>query len=160
MEGAETVSHWSARRMSPKVLLYVGFVFIAFMVISYWGFNSLSAVKALAFAAIGSIVTFLPLVFAQIEYRLTGQLLESRPLSKKVEKPYKFLFQLNQVSHIIPIDGGFKYYLILKEENWILRFWKKHISDRYSGEVKVEKKDSERIISIFEKNGILIKGKR
>ncbi|MDX1828667.1 MAG: hypothetical protein R3342_03880 [Lutibacter sp.] len=151
--------YWSARSMSPKIILYLAIVFIIIITITYFGFHSLTAVKTLAFTAFGFILSIIPKIFTRIEYRLTPQKLESRIVSKKEQKPYKTLFLLDQLSYIVKIDNGFKFYLVLKEKNLISLFWKKYISDRYSGEVRLEKKDTERIINTLKKYGISIKGK-
>ena len=156
---SEVVCYWSARRMSPKVMLYVAIVFILFIAVSYFGFHSVTAVKGLTYTALASIMSLIPMVFTRAEYRLTQESLEYRPIRKKEQKPYKTLFLLDQLSHVVKIDSGFKFYLILKERNSILRFWKKHISDHYSGEVRLENKDTERVMTTLDKYGISIKGK-
>jgi hypothetical protein len=158
-ENSEIVCYWSARRMSPKIMLYVAIVFILFIAVSYFGFHSITAVKGLVITAFGSIVALIPMVFTRVEYRLTQQRLESRQIRKKEQKPYKIVFLLDQLSHVVIIDNGFKFYLVLKERNSILRFWKKHISDHYSGEVRLENKDAERVLTTLEKYGCSIKGK-
>jgi hypothetical protein len=156
---SEEVCRWSSRRMSPKIMLYVAIVFIFFIAVSYFGFHSVTAVKGLVFTALGSIVSLMPLVFTRVEYRFTQERLESRPIRKKEQHPYKTLFLLDQLSHIVKIDGGFKFYLVLKERNSILRFFKKYISNHYSGEVRLENKDTERVMTTLEKYGISIRGK-
>lgn len=156
-ETSSDVCYWSARKMPPIIIVYVVLIFIAFAAISYWGLHSTTAAKTLAFTAIGSIVPLMPLAFARIEYQLSQQKLESRSSIKKTVKPYTELFRLDQVSYIVRIRSGFKYYLTFKEDNKILRFFKKHISDKYAGEIKVEKSDAERIIAEFEKYGIDIR---
>ena len=158
-KNTEAVCYWSARKMSPKIVLYVAFVFILLIAVSYFGFHSAAVVKGLAITAFVSIVPLIPMVFIRMEYRLTQQRLESRPIRKKEQKPYKTLFLLAQLSHVVKIDSGFKFYLRLKERNSVSRFWKKHISDQYSGEVRLENKDTERVMTTLEKYGISIKGK-
>lgn len=156
---SEEVCYWSARKMPPIVIVYVVLIFITFMAISYWGLHSTTAAKTLAFTAIGSIVPLMPLAFARIEYQLTKQKLESRSYIKKATKPYAVLFKVDQVNYIVRTGSGFKYYLKFEEKNGFKRFVKKHVSDKYGGEVKIEKPDVEKILAEFKKYGIAIKGK-
>ncbi len=149
-KNTEAELNWTARKMSPIILFYVALVFIAFIAISYFVFHSMAAVKTLLFTAVGSIVTLLPMIFSRFEYRLTAQKLEYRTINKKEQKPFKVLFLSNQLSHLIKVKSGFKFYLIFKEKNPIRRFWKKHISDKYSGEIKVDKEEMLKIRRAFE----------
>jgi hypothetical protein len=43
----------------------------------------------------------------------------------------------------------------MSETNPFRRFWKAHISDRFSGEIHAEKKDLERILGVFERHGVV-----
>jgi hypothetical protein len=149
--------HWSARKMSPKVILYVAIIFIAFIALAYWGFHSLAAVKTLFFTALAYILSVLPIVFSHLEYRLSAQKLESRQVKKQDPKPYKTLFQLAEVSHLVKSSGSLKYCLNFEEANRFHRFFKKHFSDRYSGEIKLAPKDSEQIIAALKGLGVVVK---
>jgi hypothetical protein len=151
--------YWSARKVPPKIILYVSVVFIIFIAVSYFGFHSINAVKALAITALISILSFAPGIFNRIEYRLTKQALEYRPMKKKEQEPYKILFLLDQLSHIVQIENGFKYYLTLNESNPFRKFWKKYMSDKYSGAVNLEKADNKRILSTLDQFGISIQRK-
>ena len=82
----------------------------------------------------------------------TKDKLENRPVNNKNPKPFKTLFRLDEIDHLKPINNGFKYYLTLNNKN----FWNKHISDKYSGEIKLEKVDRERITSAFKNLSIKI----
>ncbi len=151
------VYYWSARKMQPKVVIYVAIVFLAFIVVSYFGFHSISAVKTLALTAVGAIVPLIPMLTSRIEYQLTEQKLEFRAVRKKQNKVYKTLFYLDKLSYVVQISTGFKFYLIFNEPNFIKRFWKKHIIDNYSGEVKIEKADLLNIINKLKDYGITVK---
>ena len=70
-DGQEVICHWTARKMKPIILIYVGAVFIVFILLSYFIFHSGAAVKALAFTALGSILPLYLQVVSRIEYRLT-----------------------------------------------------------------------------------------
>ena len=150
----EVLCHWSARKMQPIVLLYVAAVFVAFMVLSYFVFHSMTAVKALAMTAVGSVVALVPGVTSQVEYRLTDLELERRPLNKKDPKEFESVFQMDQLSHVVPMRHGFKFYLPLSESSPVRRFWKAHVSDAYSGEVHVETSDREKVLDLLAQHGI------
>ncbi len=51
---------------------------------------------------------------------------------------------------------GFKYVKIMNETNPFRRFWKAHVSDQFSGEIHVDRKDLRRILEIVEQQGIAI----
>lgn len=154
---AESEWHWTARKMSPRVILYVAIVFIAFIVLAYWGFHSLTAVKTLVFTALAYILSVLPMVFGRVEYQLSTHKLESRQIKKQGSTPYKTLFKLEKVSHLVKSSDSLKYYLNFEEPNQFYRFFKKHFSDRYSGEIKVAPKDSAQIIAAFKGLGVVVK---
>jgi len=148
---------WSAHKVPPSIIIYVALIFLVFIAVSYFGFRSPEAVKALIFTAIGSIVPLVPVILTRVEYRLTREKLESRIIRKNNQKPFNTLFLLDQLSHIVKSHGGFKYFKEFKEDKPSRRFWKKHFSDQYSGEVKLEKEDALRIISAFEQYGISVR---
>lgn len=143
---------WSARKIAPKIILYVLLIFLIFILISYFGFHSINAVKALLISGFGYLISLLITAYTRIEYKLTKDKLENRPINKKNPKPFKTLFRLDEIDHLKPINSGFKYYLTLNNKN----FWNKHISYKYSGEIKLEKVDRERITSAFKNLSIKI----
>jgi hypothetical protein len=49
---------------------------------------------------------------------------------------------------------GFRYRLQLDENRPARRFWKTHVSDRYSGEVHVAPADRDRVVAFLEERGI------
>jgi hypothetical protein len=150
----ETLCHWSARKLNPLILLYVATVFIVMIVLSYFVFHSLTGVKALVVAAVGAVVPLFIEVVKRIEYRLTEQGLECRPLDSNESRAFKGIFQLDELSHVVPVRHGFKFYRPLNETNPFRRFWKAHISDQYSGEVHVDKEDQERVLKVLAQHGI------
>jgi len=150
----EVLCHWSARKMKPIILLYVAAVFGALMVPSYFVLHSTTAVKALALAAVASIVPLIPAVVSRVEYRLTARGFEHRPLGKKEPGEFKSVFQLDELSHVVPMRHGFKFYKPLNESNPFRRFWKAHVSDAFSGEVHVETVDRERVLDELAQRGI------
>ena len=158
-ENNSEVLYWSARKMNPKIILYVAIIFFIIIAVIYFTFYSISAIKALTYTALGTIVSLVPGVLSSVEYRLTIQKLEYRPIKKGEEKPYKILFFMNQLSYIVQIESGFKYYLTLNEKKSLRRLYKKYFSDHYSGGVRIEKNDTERIMTYFKTHGILIKSK-
>jgi len=150
----EVLFHWSARKVMPIVLLYVAAVFVVFILVAYFVLHSMTAVKALAMAAVASIVPLMPAVLKRDEYRITGRGLERRPQTNKQPKEFETVFQADELSHFVPIRSGFKFYRPLDESNLLRRFWKLHVSDRYSGEVQVEKADRERVLGVLSDLGV------
>lgn len=147
---AEEICRWSARKMQPVVLIYVGLVFLIFILLSYFIFHSMDAVKALAITGGTFILTGLPAVTKRIEYRLTKHSLEQRPLVKNKVPTYSQVFPLDQFSHIKLMQHGFKFYLHRDEMNSLRRFWKMHVLTGYSGVVPVEKRDMERVLGVLQ----------
>jgi len=150
-DGAVVLDRWSARKVRPIILLYVAAVFAAFMVLAHLVFHSQEAVKALAIAAVGAVAATTPGVLERVEYRLTEFGIERRSLKTKNPGPFKDVFRWNELDHIVPMKHGFKYYKTLSEPNPLRRFWKAHISDRYSGEVHAEASDLDRVLGIVER---------
>ena len=150
----EVLFQWSARKLNPIVLLYVATVFMVFILVAYFVLHSMSAVKALAMAAVASMVPLVPVVTSRVEYRLNERVLERRPQTDKKPKEFETVFQTDELSHVVPMRHGFKFYRPLDESNLLRRFWKLHVSDRYSGEVQVEKADRERVLGVLSDLGV------
>ena len=153
----EVLCHWSARKLKPTIVLYVAAVFAAFMALAYFGFHSMTGVKALAMAAIGSIVSLVPGLGKRVEYRLTEHGLERRPHDPKKPGEFKRVFRSDELSHVAPTRGGFKFHKRLDDPNPLRRFWKTQISDAYSGEVQVETPDRERVLEAVAQRGISVR---
>ena len=157
-EGDEAVVlyQWSARKLHPITIFYVAAVFVAMMAVSYFLFHSLTGVKALALGAFGFIVPLFPGVINKVEYRLTESGLDKRPLKPKAPQDFEEVFGWDQLSHIVPMKNGFKYYRSLDDSNPLQRFWKTHISDAYSGEFHIETENLDEIRGILARHGIPI----
>ena len=153
-DGTEVLDRWSARKVQPVVLLYVGAVFAAFIVLAHFVFHSDEAVKALVFAAIGGIAVTTPGVLEKVEYLLTESGIEKRKVDPKKPGEFKDVFRWDQLSHIVPMKHGFKYYTVMDEMNSLGRFWKTHLSDNFSGEIHVEKRDLDRVLRLVERQRI------
>lgn len=153
-ENSKVLHHWSARKIHPSVLIYVVIIYFALIAIVYFGFNSRKVVITLAATLAGIILPLLPGVLKRIEYKLTAQTLEQRPLTPENTTEYKEVFKLNQLDHIVKIKHGFKFYLTIDEQKPFKLFWKKHLSDKFSGEVHVESGDIDRVIETVTKHGI------
>ena len=146
----EVLDRWSARKIRPIVVLYVVAVFALFMAMAYFVFSSTEAVKALALAAVATVFATVPGIMEQIEYRLTQTGVEKK--NKKNESPgFTVVFRWDELSHVVPMRHGFKYFKDLNETNPLRRFWKVHFDDTFSGEVHVEKGDLERVLQLVER---------
>jgi hypothetical protein len=145
-EEPAVLDRWSARKISPIVVFYVAAVFAAFIALSLLVFHSADAVKALLIAAVGTVAATAPSVMEKVEYRMTGLGIEKRVKKRKDPGRFKDVFRWNELSHIVPMKRGFKYYKTMNEKNPLRRFWKMHISDQFSGEVQVGKTDLERVV--------------
>ena len=150
-ETAVFLHQWSARKMQPAVILYVAAVFVAFILVSYFIVHSMTAVKALAIAAVGLTAPLIPLVLTKIEYQLTKTGLEKRPLNTKSPGEFKEVLRWKQLDHIIPMKHGFKFYKSISKSNVFQRYWKYHVSDAFSGEVHLETEDRAQVLSIIER---------
>ena len=64
------------------------------------------------------------------------------------------------MSHITPTRHGFKYSKVVIETNALAQFWKRHLSDTYSGEVHVEKQDLDRVLGLVERQRLGDSGRR
>jgi hypothetical protein len=141
-------------------VLYVLAVFAAFIALSVFVFHSPDAVKALVIAAVGGVAATVPGVIEKVEYRLTPSGIDKRPINTKKPRPFQDVFCWDQLSHVVSMQHGFKYYKTMNETNPLRRFWKQHISDAFSGEVHVEKKDLDRVLEIVERQGIAVLHRR
>lgn len=156
VDGTEVVS-WSARKVQPIVLLWVAMVFLGFIGVSYFVLHSMTAVKALAITAVGVLVPLVPTVLQRVEYRFSEREIERRPLTEEEPKPYESVVQLDQLSHIVPLRHGFKYFKPLDEQNPLKRFWKLHVSDAFSGEVHVERADLPQVLDTLAQQGVSVR---
>ena len=154
--GSVVLDRWLARKIQPVVVFYVVAVFAAFMAMSHFIFHSPDAVKALAIAAVGVVAATVPGVMGKIEYQLTELGMEKRSLNVKKSGEFEEAFRWDQLSHVVPMRHGFKYFKTMNETNPVRRFWKAHISDQFSGEIHVERNDLERILGTVERRGIAI----
>jgi len=146
-DGLVVLDSWSARKARPIVLLYIVAVFTVFIVLSHFVVHSPEAVKALVLAAVGALVATVPGVTGKVEYRLTESGIEKRTV-KENPGEYEKIFAWDQLDRVVPMRHGFKYFKILNETNALRRFWKLHLSDRYSGEVHAERVDLDRILGL------------
>lgn len=153
-EKSVVLHHWSARKLHPIIVVYVAAVFLACMAVSYFLVHSMTAVKALAIAAVAAVFPLFPSVINKVEYQLTESGLEKRPLNRRTPQEFKSVFLWDQLSHVIPMKHGFKFYKPMNDSNPFRRFWKAHISDAFSGEFHVEVGDRDKVLSIMEHHGI------
>lgn len=145
---------WTARKVPPIVMLYVVVVFLPFMVLAYFVFHSLPALKALAITAFGTIVALVPTIMEKVEYQLTEAGLQKRSANEKKTREFTTLFGWDELSHVIPTKRGFKYFKTLNESSPLRRFWKIHMSDAYSGEVHIEPEDLGRVSALLTERGV------
>ena len=157
--GSEAPDRWTARKVRPIVILYVLGVFAVFIVLAVAVFDSRDAVKGLVVAAVGSVIAILPGVAERIEYRATVSRVEKRT-QKKTPAEYEEIFRWDELSRVVAMRHGFKYFKILDEPNRFRRFLKMQISDQCSGEVHVEQEDLDRVLDIVSRQGIAISRRR
>lgn len=145
---------WKARKIKPIILIYVGMIFFIFILISHFVFHSSEAVKALLITALGTIGPLSIAMFNRIEYKLTKEMLEHRPINQNKPSEFKTLFSLDQKINIKRAGSGLKYFLPLEESNPLKRFLKMNFSDKYSGEILIEKEDRKKVLDAFSELGI------
>lgn len=159
-EESTELDRWSARKVRPVIVLYVSVVFVAFMVLAHFVFHSPDAVKALLVAAVAAIIATLTSVFERVEYRATEEGLEKRSLKAKDPRPFTPVFRWDELNRVVPMRHGFKYVKVVAERRPFQRFWNRHVSDQYSGEVPVERQDLARVLAVVRQQGISAPGPR
>ncbi len=102
-------------------------------------------------AAVGAIGAATPGVLEKVGYQLTGSGIEKRKSDPKKPGEFTNVFRWDELSHIAPTRHGFKYFKVLNETNALVRFWERHLSDAYSGEVHVGKHDLDRVLGLVER---------
>jgi len=129
-------------------------VFGLMMALAHFVVHSPEAVKALAIASVAAIVPLMPIILSRMEYRLNARSLEQRPV--RVQQPAEFetLFELDQLDHVQPSSHGFKFFKPLGEGTGARRFFRRHLSDSYSGEVHVEKQDLDTVLGLLAQHGV------
>ncbi len=155
-DASTVLDHWSARKVQPIVMLYVVAVFVVFIALSVFIFHSPEALKALVIAAVGGVAATAPGVLEKVEYRMTGSGIEKRTVNAKKPRPFKDVFRWDELSRVSRMKHGFRYDKTMPEASRLRRFWKKHISDGYSGEIHVERGDLDRVLAIVGRQGIAI----
>ncbi len=146
---------WKARNVRPIIGVYVMGVFVLFILAAHFIFHSPSAVKALFLAAVGALVPLFPAIMKWSEYHFSESGLEKKSISKNSATRVKMLFLWEELSHIVPAGPGFKYYKKMGDFSPVARFFKRHFSDKYSGEFQVEKADREDVIRFLRQKGLL-----
>ena len=141
--------HWISRKLRPITLLYVLLIFGAFIAVSHFVFHSADAVKALAIAAFAFIVALLPAILVKIEYRATDVGVEKRSIRAGNPGSYIDAFKWDELSHVVFVKNGFKYFKHMDAQNPILRFLYTQFSDNFSGEIHVERADWVRVKSLL-----------
>jgi hypothetical protein len=150
-DGSEVLDRWVARKVQPVVVLYLLVVFVAFIIVSHFIFRSPEAVKALIVAAIGAVAATVASVVGRIEYRLTASGIEKRVVDGKKPREFEEAFRWHELVRVVPMKHGFRYFKTFNETGPLRRFWNVHVSDRFSGEIHVEKHDLERIYGLVER---------
>jgi hypothetical protein len=145
---------WSARSVRPVIAVYVGGVFLAFMALAFFVFESVEAVKALFLAAVGSLVALVPNIITRIEYRLSGSGLEKRRLKGREPGGFEELFSWEELSYVTPTRSGFKFYKSIGSTHLLTRLLKLHFFSGYSGEFHVESDDMERVCAVMEQHRV------
>lgn len=146
---AGVLDQWTARKIQPRIVVYVGVVFAAFMALAHFLFHSPAAVKALAAAGTAAIFQLLLGVVNKVEYRLTESELKKRPLKEKEPAQFESVFRWEELSHVVPIKNGFKYFKQVDQSSKVRQFWNTYLSEAASGEVHLEAEDRERILGVM-----------
>jgi len=145
---------WTGRPIRPVIGLYVAAVFLVFMALAYFVFDSMDAVVALFFSAVGGLVALVPGMVSRIEYSLTENGLEKRNLTGHRSQEFTEVFSWEELSHVVPTASGFKYYKQMPATNPLRRFSRLHLSSHYSGEVYAEGPDRRRVLAGVEAKGV------
>lgn len=157
-ETPDVLHQWTARQMSPLVPAYVLLIFVGFMAVSHFVFHSSDAVKALAGTAVAALVPLAPGVLNKLEYQLTAHELRRRLYHPRAPREYAEVLRWAELSHVKPIRDGFKYYKPVGNAGAMRRFWRRHLADAYSGEIRAGTKDRARVSAILADLGVTITG--
>ena len=95
-----------------------------------------------------------PLLVSRVEYRLSAEALEWRPVRSQQPAEFEVLFELAELDYVKPHSHGFKFFKHLGEASGMRRFFRKHLSDRFSGEVHVEKQDLNTVLGVLAQQGV------
>lgn len=155
-DGATILDRWTARKVQPVVALYVVIVFAAFIAAAHFVAHSQETLKALVLVALGAVATTVPGMLMKDEYQATTSGIGRRTLNQKKPRQFEEVFLWDRLSRVVALRRGFKYYVEINEPSPFRRFWKAHLSDRFSGEIHVERPDLERILGVVEGQGITI----
>jgi hypothetical protein len=155
-DGSEVLDRWLARNVQPVVVLYLVAVFAALIAVSHFVFDSAEAVKALVIAAVGTVGATLPSILGKVEYQATASGIEKRKVDEKKPREFEEAFSWDELSHVVPIKHGFRYFKELDETRSLRRFWKLHVSDQHSGVIHVEKLDLERVLGLVKRQEITV----
>jgi hypothetical protein len=145
---------WTARRLQPIVLLWVVAVFAVLTALAVFVFQSRTGVKALIVGAVGFLVPLVPQVLSRVDYRLRERVLERRTRRREEPEEFETFIEVDDLSHVVPVRHGFKFYRPIDGPGAFRRFWKRHVSDRYSGEVHVERPDQPRVFAALRELGV------
>jgi len=149
------VDQWTARSMRPIfALIYLPVVFAVLIALAFFVFNSIAGVTSLVMSGIGAVVALLPSLLTRVEYRLSESGLEKRPVRRQNPAPFRELFRFPELEHIVPRKHGFMYYKKMDSTTALRDFYRRHISDEYSGEVHLENEDRERILTHLAERGV------
>ena len=149
--------HWISRKLRPIILFHVLLVFGAFITVSHFVFHSLGAVKALAVAALAFTVSILPGVLVKIEYRATDAGVEKRSIRSGKPGSYTDAFKWDELSHVVFVKNGFKYFKHMDARGPILRFLYTQFSDKFSGEIHVEPADWGQVKALLAKREVTVR---
>jgi hypothetical protein len=148
---------WIARKLRPTILVYVLLIFATLMAVSLFVFQSTNALKSLAMAAVASAVALLPQVLSKIEYQANESGLGTRPHGKAGNQDFRLIFLWNELDHARFVKQGFKYIRNLDEKSPAKRFLKRQFSDKYSGEIRVDAEDRDRVYELLTERGVAIR---
>jgi hypothetical protein len=153
------VDQWQARAVQPTfILLYLTVVFAALIALALFVFDSISGVTSLVVTGVGAVVALLPSLLTRIEYRLSESGLKRRRVRQQDPAPFKELFRFPELDYIVPLRHGFKFYKKMESTSPLRDFFNRHFSDKYSGEVHLEKADRGRILTHLTERGVATKG--
>jgi len=153
------VDRWQARTMQPIIIVfYIAVVFAVLIPLAIFVFNSIAGITTLVVTAVGAIVPLLPSLLSRVEYRLSESGIEKRPVRRQNPAPFKELFRFPELDYIVPLKHGFKYYKKMDSTTPLRVFINRNFSDKYSGEVHLEKADRRRILAHLAERGVATMG--
>ena len=150
---------WTTRKIPPIILLGVIGVFVGYMLLAHFVFHSIEGVKALLLGSVGVVAPLVPAILQRVEYRITDRGLQKRPFRRVRPGEFEDVFRWEELDCLESTRHGFRYHRPFEATGGFRSFWRRHVSDAYSGEFRAQEEDRRQILEIAGQRGIAVRGR-